>query len=1657
MSKQLTKEMFEYFATLARQKLKKSTRTIEQWKKDCPEATRDATLYLADAPAHHLVKSFLNEAHQLDPDVAFSITRPEISPPPAPPHDWLLWAQGHGVKFDPRRNDFPPPRPSLYEEEIPGNPAIGNSAIETAAEEYEGALDLWRPKYLVEKRVMEIYTACWEARQLLQTDPEQYEYFLGLAIFESGSAASAVERPLVTIPAEISLDPNQARIEIKYDDLDIRVETDMLPQANLPNQSEADKLKEALENMDELFDSSALTKPINAFVLSMPKTSGQGKWITSPSLPSDNQADELTVTFAPMVGIRKRTFRARVDLLEGLAEQGSFTTAMESLVTINEAQRATLPHGAEIEDRFHPELLLPQASSRAQRQIALSMERNPLTVVFGPPGTGKTYTIANLVGHLLAQGKRVLITAEKEEALHEVRGKIIDDLQDLVVPILRGTARDKKRLSQSIKRISAVKQESTIPDREKLVEDLTSELESLRSRRIELLNDLTQDWDAEKSLRFDVAPYVGDLETVASAVERDRPLYEWFKDCPASVELSISDEELELLFHLVDPEEQAAEGLGRELPDLEAFLSLAKSDHLAAELTDAREKLGELNEYRHREAVATAPNDLDTNSEIANVITEAAEWVRSIEESNKYHLLDLLAAASDGTLEIWRRRIGRSSKALAKVDSALNELADHNVDSGGISAAVINGASTVLVEEIKPGKTLRKWPRSKQVKEAEENLKGVTVDGSVIDTREEAVLAYTYAQVRLTHEKLLEEWGKYSDDLETSSSTQAAVIARILHDDVEGALETIDRIASALAKVQGAGVKLADGWSAVDLYADAQAVRWAAAQTRQEAAQRHIKLDRLRAIDLKEDTEQITAALKPLDEQADSSAWHALVERFKRVHYLQLRAQNARAVLERLKVVVPLYAADLETDPEAAVLHLENLRAAMRWGYTVGAVEIDVTRETILKELDEVEATFQRKVRDLVTADAWLRVHEQLQRKPDLGRALRQFADAQGKIPKTVTAKSYRSKLKAVERALKACLDAVPAWVMSLDQAAETFGKSTISGDLPFDVVIVDEASQSPLTSAFVLQMADKVTIVGDPYQTSPPSFTAYDLQEKARKQISDPHLGDRLMPGNSLWDVAAVAVDRVSLTEHFRCPPEIIGWAQESVYHDLAGVELEILTGTKSSRPKPIVGIAATGGGSEGPQVQGLVDDLAQMLNEAPDWMQSVGIIARKPDHVRKIRQAVYDQLADLVEKYQIRVGGPYEFQGAQRDLIYLAMSDMVLEPGKTHGTRSFDSTTLNQMNVATSRARQQMRVFYSCGPQGYKPGDVRRDYLDYALKQDQLWEQRIAPGVPEPVSDDVICEPFDSLSEQRLFNELVGRGYMLKPQIPAPVDGHKYRLDFVVYGQVGQVAVEYDGPHHDTAEQYLADRERQHDLERCGWTVLRVHHSDFNTSRRSAVDRLVKSLAEEGIVPVADWEQLHVPAPDEVDAIDDELLPLDPPQASSTQESSSRESYSLAPYESFTEDTPLATTATRLEVCEWVVRIVAVEGPIMGGRLIQVYNKASGRTRGSKLIRSAINSSISSLVEQGRIRADNPTSQEGYKLLTFRLPEQAEYRERELGGRDIHNVPPAELAARLARHRVRGAGREDCYRSVLEEYGLCRLSATTRDTLDTAWDLTA
>jgi hypothetical protein len=96
-----------------------------------------------------------------------------------------------------------------------------------------------------------------------------------------------------------------------------------------------------------------------------------------------------------------------------------------------------------------PDLFFPKPFNDEQIEIVRRLEKTDGIVVQGPPGTGKTHTIANIVCHYLATGRRVLVVSHAEPALAVLRAQLPESVRDLAISI---TATEREGFKQLSKR-----------------------------------------------------------------------------------------------------------------------------------------------------------------------------------------------------------------------------------------------------------------------------------------------------------------------------------------------------------------------------------------------------------------------------------------------------------------------------------------------------------------------------------------------------------------------------------------------------------------------------------------------------------------------------------------------------------------------------------------------------------------------------------------------------------------------------------------------------------------------------------------------------------------------------------------------------------------------------------------------------------------------------------------------------------------------------------------------------------------------------------------------------------------------------------------------------------------------------------------------------
>ena len=112
------------------------------------------------------------------------------------------------------------------------------------------------------------------------------------------------------------------------------------------------------------------------------------------------------------------------------------------------AVRTSVPDLHADADPAHEHLVLDADSS--QQAVIDAVRCGANLVIKGPPGTGKSQTIANLIASLAGEGKRTLFVAEKRAAIDAVIGRLERlGLGDLVLDVYDG-ATNKRRLAQEL-------------------------------------------------------------------------------------------------------------------------------------------------------------------------------------------------------------------------------------------------------------------------------------------------------------------------------------------------------------------------------------------------------------------------------------------------------------------------------------------------------------------------------------------------------------------------------------------------------------------------------------------------------------------------------------------------------------------------------------------------------------------------------------------------------------------------------------------------------------------------------------------------------------------------------------------------------------------------------------------------------------------------------------------------------------------------------------------------------------------------------------------------------------------------------------------------------------------------------------------------------
>ncbi len=1055
----------------------------------------------------------------------------------------------------------------------------------------------------------------------------------------------------------------------------------------------------------------------------------------------------------------------------------------------------------EIDRRLAPrDLLTPLSADSSQLAAVLAAREGRDFVLVGPPGTGKSQTITNIIAQCLGEGKTVLFVAEKAAALDVVHRRLErTGLSDAVLE-LHSNKTDRKsvlaQLGRGWDRASGGSGEDWIDVTEKLKlsrDKLNAYVEALHAKG-------TQGFSA-----FDAIALVAQGEppfkiSFASKDAHDERSYKRLAELAAELGRThgvvgggppiglVVRQEFSNLWQREFLE--ATQSLRAALAELQrAERALACEIGLYADLklqAERRARLKALASRAESEALdlSSVPNmPADRLSSLAEELTTNVKGLAT--ESTKTIATYPLDAVRRMPLEQldsgWREAQTKIWPASAFAKRKIRKLLQTYAETGAVD----------------PGTDLKALFKMRERDTAiqESPLVSIAETGGRTDTNRSTEAVRQAIELRAALAAL-------SLDVEDSTRFEAATSAL-----ATGSGETVLKALQDYLKAEKAaddgthtfvrkdGISL-DGASVADFAAGLEMVM--AERTRLQDWTKWIKRSN------EGSAAGLGSFVKALeDRQIEGDAEHA----FKRAYaawWLPL-AMDAR----------------------------DELRGFTQW-------EHERVIETFRK-LDETAAELApvEVMRRIVHG---LPVKESVPKKSELGTLRHQLSLERPSLP-------IRQLLTSLPETFGKLAPCVLMSPLSVAQYLPTHQAS-------FDIVIFDEASQITTWDAIgAIARGRQTIIVGDSKQLPPTNFFG-----RANDDDEDLPEVERDMP-SILDEAGAAGMPSHSLNWHYRSRDEALIAFSNNRYYDGRLVTFPApFSGSDAIRFHKVNGTYTRGQGrinqDEAEAVAKAVKrHLTDWLTIPKDKRHTLGVITFNAeqqslildmlDDIRRNNEAFEWFFADDREEPVI-VKNLENIQGDERDVMMLSV---------TFGPDLAGKFTMNfgpingeggekRLNVAVTRARRELHVFSSIRAEQIDLGRTRaagvRDlkaFLDYAERGPMAL----------PASDEGSLGPAESPFEKAVADALGAKGWEVRTQIG--VSGFRVDLGILHPDYAGRylAGIECDGArYHSSATARDRDRIRQAVLEDLGWTILRVWSTDWFHSPSRVTDRIHCELVQ-------------------------------------------------------------------------------------------------------------------------------------------------------------------------------------------------------------------
>ncbi len=1116
--------------------------------------------------------------------------------------------------------------------------------------------------------------------------------------------------------------------------------------------------------------------------------------------------------------------------------------------------RLTSPD-APIDDDRPQDFFFPKPFNDDQITIIQRLSNADGVVVQGPPGTGKTHTIANIICHYLATGKRVLVTSQKEAALSVLRDHIPDGIRDLVISLLTNERAGLKQLETAVRLLANT---ASTANPRKLERDIVAGQE----RIIELQNRIAQievelqEWASKHLRRIDSAGQTALLPMeLARQLVSERETHAWFPDrLSADAAPSFSDNDLAMLRE----SRKVAGGdliyLNAEIPALAdlpdaAILAAIHQDLVSAQTLDQQAQ-----ERGIPMLSLSADNALNRATELLERVRKVIEFYRTIDDSPWLKKI----------FSVWRQD-GPDSRNIQLFTELADAMQPIRTRRPEMLRAAITGLDVACSDPLVLEAVTRAaggerpfgfLPFGKS--EARQLFSAIHIQGRAPGSAEDWRQIAEYIAWRHEITSFVTRWNHLRSEFDLPElADDGETTARWIFETIEKIDAAVDVLVTHAPVIESEVPELFPyGLDAQEIISVSEVAKQAAEAIELNLSKQRLAASRNRMTHLRQRladsaTPLGDALLTLVTDQVGNAAlsvtaltdkWENLCRELSRVHNLR----STFATIEHVSAEIessgaPKWADALRTQPVTGAddpWTPGNWRESWEWA----------RQSTYLKNIDGRNRIRQLSA-DLLRADEELKkvFQKVVEHRTYLGlmqsltdrvkAALTQFMTAIQRIGRGTGVRARRFRRNARD-AMERCYSAVPCWVMPIWRVSEALPSTLAS----FDLVIVDEASQSDISSLPALIRGKKLLIVGDDKQVSP---TAGFIEERKILQLRHNYLknqpyADLVLPGGSLYSLARAMFpgQNILLREHFRCVEPIIRFSFQFYTEEL--IPLRLPAASERLDP-PLIDVYVTNGHKDRrkinfPEAEAIVDEIDRLVNDAAYLNRSIGVVsligAPQAHYIQGLLLERIGEEAFL--RHQIACGDSATFQGKERDIMFISM---VACPQSKSALTALHFE--QRFNVALSRARDREYLFRSVTEEMLKPDDLKAKVIRHFRSP--------MPATRQNADD--LFEQCDSDFERDVLRRLLNSGYHVTPQVN--VGG--YSIDLVVEGAEGRrLAIELDGDQYHPPEQWAEDFARQRVLERVGWTFWRCWGSSFALDADACMEDLVSRLTGMGIEPI-------------------------------------------------------------------------------------------------------------------------------------------------------------------------------------------------------------